>query len=193
VWFLCETRSPGYRVRHPSCEPCRFPCRPTKRERRTRSQHIEAPTVPTCSRPSKRPRLRCDRGLRGTQRSPHDRNTGSGLDPLCNSNSQPQVCGPFLPTLFPFGPFSVPGPNKVAFSQLLSRVARPDQPFPHAPFRVPPSYLPFRPCPCHHMYVELPHSFLPAQFYVATPTTPFLRPRGAVPGITCHLPLFVPP
>jgi len=38
-----------------------------------------------------------------------------------------------------------------------------------------------------------PHSFLPARFYVATPTTPFLRPRGAVPGITCHLPLFVHP
>ena len=104
VWFLCETRSPGYRVRHLSREPCRFPRRPAKCERRTRLQHIEAPTIPTGSRPSKRPRLRCDRGLRGAQRSLHDRNTGSGLGPLRDSNSRPRVCGPFLPTLFPFSP-----------------------------------------------------------------------------------------
>jgi len=64
---------------------------------------------------------------------------------------------------------------------------------PCAPFRVPPPYLPFGPCPCHRMYVEPPHSFLPARFYVATPTTPFLQLRGAVPGITCPLPLFVHP
>jgi len=104
VWFLCETRSPRYRVRHLSREPCRFPRRPAKRERRTRSQHIEAPTIPTRSQPSKRPRLQCDRGLRGAQRSPHDRNAGSGLDPLRDSNSRPRVRGPFLLTLFPFGP-----------------------------------------------------------------------------------------
>jgi len=38
-----------------------------------------------------------------------------------------------------------------------------------------------------------PHSFLPAWFRVATSMTPFLWPRGTVPGITCHLPLFVHP
>jgi len=156
VWFLCETRSPGYRVRHPSREPCRFPRRPAKRERRTRSQHIEAPTVPTRSQPSKRPQLRCDRGLRGAQRSRRDHNTGSGLGPLRDSNSRPRVCSPFLSTLFRSACFSVPGPDEVAFSRLLSHVVRLDQPFPRVLFRVPPSYLPFGPCPCHRMYVGPP-------------------------------------
>jgi len=52
---------------------------------------------------------------------------------------------------------------------------------------------PLDPVPVIACMSDPPHSFLPTRFYVATPTTPFLRPRGAVPGITCHIPLFVHP
>jgi len=52
---------------------------------------------------------------------------------------------------------------------------------------------PSDPVPVITCTLDPPHSFLPAWFYVATPTTPFLRLRGAVPGITCPLPLFVHP
>jgi len=113
---------------------------------------------------------------------------------LRDLNSRPQVHNPFPQHSFRSARLSVPGPDKVAFSRLLSRVARLDQPFPRAPFRVLPSLftlwtlsLPSRVCR------KPPHSFLPARFHVATSTTPFLQPRGAVPGITCHLPLFVRP
>jgi len=193
VWFLCETRSSRYRVRQPSCEPCRFPLRPAKCEQRTQLQHIKVPTVPTRSRPSKRPRLRRDRGLRGAQRSCHDRNTGSGLGPLRDSNSRPRVrdTPPDAPSAWPALASQVPIRSLSHDCSAVLRGWTSRSPAPR--FVSFPRYLPFGPCPYHRMYVETPHSFLPTWFHVVMLMTPFLRPRGAVPGITCHLPLFVCP
>ena len=193
MWFLCKTRSSGYRVRHPSREPCRIPLRPAKCERRTWSQHIEVLTVPTRSRHRSAHDFDATRAFEAPKRSRHDRNTGSGLGPSVARTRNLEFATPSSRRSFRSARLSVPGPDKVAFSRLLSRVAWLDQLFPRTPFRVPPSYLPFGPCPYHRVYVETPHSFLPTRFHVATPTTPFLWPRGAVLGITCHLPLFVRP
>jgi len=194
VWFLCETRSPGYRVRHPSREPCRFPRRP--REARTknpvathRGAHhpdalttIEAPTTSMRPGPSRRPKVSPRSQHRFGFRSP------PRLE-LATSSSRPLP--PDALSVRPALAFQVPirSLSHGCSAVLHGRISR----SPRAPFRVPPSYLPFGPRPCHRICVEPLHSFLPARFYVATPTTPFLRPRGAVPGITCPLPLFVHP
>ena len=141
VWFLCETRSPGYRVRHPSREPCRFPHQP--REARTKNPVATTPRRPP-SRRAHDHQSAHDFDVTGAFEAPKEvsprsqHRFGFRSPPrleLATSSSRPLSSR----RSFRSARFSVPGPDKVAFSRLLSRVARPDQPFPRAPFRVPPS------------------------------------------------------